>query len=285
LIALAASAGAQAQSGQLSVPQSINAAASLSIPTSGSGPAELYIVGPDQVLRKNVQLGQTVSLAPGALHNAGRYLVILASAGSTDTGVLTVVPVDKPDALSFLAEPSRLPVSLHNGISGTAYIFDAYRNLITTPASVLFELSNPTGGAQKITATSHNGVAWTQMNSAPREGNAKFVASVDGVLSTRVIDEVPGDPCNLTVSAKPASGPEKGKLSLQTAPVRDCSGNAIPDGTIVTFTEALNGVQSTADVPIKRGVATVEMPALQGATISVASGDVAGNQIRWSGRP
>ena len=56
-------------------------------------------------------------------------------------------------------------------------------------------------------------------------------------------------------------------LELQTNPVRDCSGNAIPDGTIVTFTENYAGTQSTVDVPLKRGIAQVEMRAHSGATI------------------
>jgi hypothetical protein len=72
-------------------------------------------------------------------------------------------------------------------------------------------------------------------------------------------------------------------LELETAPVRDCSGNPVSDGTIVTFTESYNGTQTTADVPLKKDVASIAMPAHPGATISVASGVVAGNQIHWSG--
>jgi hypothetical protein len=63
--------------------------------------------------------------------------------------------------------------------------------------------------------------------------------------------------------------------------VHDCSGNAVPDGTIVTFTELYNDAKSSVDVPIKKGIAKVEMPANKGAIISVASGVVLGNQIRW----
>jgi len=81
----------------------------------------------------------------------------------------------------------------------------------------------------------------------------------------------------LKMNASPAGE----KIQLETDPVRDCSGNAVPDGTIVTFTEAYEGAESTVDVPLKRGVAKVEMPAHRGATISVASGVVLGNQIRW----
>jgi hypothetical protein len=92
-----------------------------------------------------------------------------------------------------------------------------------------------------------------------------------------VIGQVPGDPCGLKMNAK-ADGD---KVALATDPVRDCSGNAVPDGTIVTFTEAYGNTQSTVDVPLKRDIASVEMPAHDGATITVASGVILGNQIRW----
>jgi len=73
-------------------------------------------------------------------------------------------------------------------------------------------------------------------------------------------------------------------LQLKTDPVRDCNGNAVPDGTIVTFTEAYEGGQTTVDVPLKRGIAEVGMASHNGAIISVASGVVLGNQIRWRNR-
>jgi hypothetical protein len=71
------------------------------------------------------------------------------------------------------------------------------------------------------------------------------------------------------------------QLEVETDPVRDCGGNAVPDGTIVTFTENYGGTQSTVDVPLKHGIAQVEMPAHSGARISVASGVVLGNEIHW----
>jgi hypothetical protein len=79
--------------------------------------------------------------------------------------------------------------------------------------------------------------------------------------------------------------PNGKSVELQTEPIRDCSGNPVPDGTIVTFTESYNGTQTTADVPIKQDIARVQMPVHIGAVISVASGVVAGNEIRLGGRP
>jgi hypothetical protein len=79
------------------------------------------------------------------------------------------------------------------------------------------------------------------------------------------------------MSARPSGQ----KIELQTDPLRDCSGNAVPDGTIVTFTEAYDGRQTTVDVPLKRGIAQAELPAYNGAKISAATGVVLGNEIRW----
>lgn len=278
VLAAGAQQGVLAQNGSMNLPPTVTAGAAFSIPTSGSGSAVLYIVGPGQALRRNVQLGSAVSLPAGVLYNAGHYVAVLTGAAS-DAGQFEVTAAAQPSSIAFLAEPSRLPVGQPNGVSGAAYVFDAYHNLITTPMPVSFDLSNPSSSAQTRTVTTRNGVAWTQMNSAAKQGTAKFIARAGAVAATRIIDEVPGDPCSLMMTAKP----EGNRIALETAPVRDCSGNPVPDGTIVTFTETHDGLQSTADVPLKKDIASVEMPAWKGATISVASGVVAGNQIRWEG--
>jgi hypothetical protein len=187
------------------------------------------------------------------------------------------VPANQPANLSFFAKPSRLPVGLQKGITGAVYSFDAYQNLITEPAQVTFELSSPTGAKQTRTVSTRGGVAWTEMDSTQQQGMAKFVAKVGPISGTRVIGQVPGDPCGIKMTAKPSGK----QIELETAPVKDCSGNAVPDGTIVTFTESYGSAVSTVDVPVKRGIAKVEMPAHSGARISVASGVVMGNEIRW----
>jgi hypothetical protein len=196
---------------------------------------------------------------------------------STEDGSFDVVPEAKPAQLSFLAKPSRLQVGIHGGITGAVYVFDSYHNLITTPLQVSFDLSNPSGANQSRTVSTSYGAAWVAMDSTPQQGQDKFVAKIDAVSSTRIVGQVPGDPCNLKMTAQPVGG----KIHLITEPVRDCSGNAVPDGTIVTFTESRGNAESTVDVPLKRGIAEVQMPAISGSTITVASGVVLGNQIRW----
>ncbi len=276
-MAVATTQTACMQGGSMSLPKTVEAGSAFSVQYTGGGKAVLYIIGLGQLLRRDAQAGQTIPFPAGSLYNAGHYLAVLVEESSTSTESFDVVPAGKPAELSFLAKPSRLPVGLHDGISGTVYVFDAYRNLITAPTAVLFQLSNPSSPAQVRTVIAHSGAAWTQMDSTAREGNDQFVARVAGVSSTRVIEQVPGDPCRLSMSAQQAGQ----QLELKTYPVRDCSGNVVPDGTIVTFTENYGGSQSTADVPLKHGIAQVDMPAHRGATFSVASGVVMGNQLRW----
>jgi hypothetical protein len=273
---LAAMPLALAQTGGLRLLRTVEAGSAFSIQSSGNGAAFLYIVGPGQVLRRKVQLGETTVFAPGDLHNAGRYLAVLVGVSSTENGAFDVTPAHRPMALSFLAKPSRLPVDLHDGISGVVYVFDAFQNLVLVPAQVSFQLSSGAGAVQMRTALTRNGVAWTKMNSAAQEGVAQFEARVGDATSTRVIQQVPGNPCHLRMSAR-ASGQ---RLAVETEPVRDCSGNALPDGTIVTFTETYSDGESTVDVPLKRGVARADMPAYSGAKVSVATGVFIGNEIR-----
>jgi hypothetical protein len=277
LVCLATGLSSLAQGLNMNIPKSIEAGSPFSIECSGNGSGTLYIVGPGQLVKRKIQMGGRSSFAAGILHNAGRYSVWLESAGSIITGAIDVTPALKSSDLTFIAKPSRLQVATRDGISGTAYVFDTYENLITKPMQVSFELTNPSAGTQTRVVETLNGAAWTQMDSTPHEGKDQFVARIGDVSSKRIVFQVPGEPCSLKMSAKGAGE----KIQLATEPVRDCSGNLVPDGTIVTFTEIARDVKSTVDVPLKKGVASVQMPAHRSATISVASGVVLGNQIRW----
>jgi hypothetical protein len=261
----------------LKFPKSIAAGSALSISTEGSGKAVLYIVGPAQALRRDVQLGGEIALAPGELHNAGHYSVFLVGPASTQTAEFDVTSAPQASTLSFLAKPSRLPVDLHDGISGVVYVFDAFRNLALAPTRVSFELSETGGATQTRTAATRDGVAWLRLDSAPKAGAAQFVARVGDVTEKRIVQQVPGEPCNLRMNARKSGT----RIELETEPLRDCKGNAVSDGTVVTFIERSNGTESTVDVPLKRGVARTDLPANNGATISVATGVVMGNEIRW----
>lgn len=276
-VCLLAAASLAAQ--DLQVPATVAAGSGLTIPTSGSGSATFYLIGPSYVAKRQVQLGQEIHVQPREVRSAGRYLVLLRGGGASQSSSFYVVAA-KPASLSFLAHPSRVPVAQRESIIGIAFVFDKWHNLVRRPETVDFRLAAKDSPAAAQAVRSHDGVAWILMNSGHKAGNAKFSAAVDGIEETRVIQQVAADPCHLQIRAERNA---KGVL-VETAPVRDCSGNPVSDGTVVTFTANSPDGLSTVDVPIKKDVAQAELKIPGPATISVASGVVMGNEVKVGGR-
>jgi hypothetical protein len=188
----------------------------------------------------------------------------------------------KPGKLNFLARPSRVPVAHPNVISGVTFVFDQYQNLILDPTPVNFNLSVGGAGSTK-SVTSREGVAWINSASAPKAGAAQFVASVGDTSVARVVQQVAADPCERSFRMHVA-GHAANRTIVETDPIRDCSGNPVPDGTIVTFIQTDNTGKSTVDARIKKGTARAELPASDNATITVAAGVVLGNELHVGGR-
>lgn len=263
----------------LQVPATVSAGSGFSIPTSGSGRATFYLMGPSSAVKRQVQLGQEIHVQPQEVRSAGRYLAIVRGGGASQTGNFYVVAAG-PASLSFLAHPSRIPIAQREGIIGVVFVFDKWDNLVRRPEDVDFRLASKDGPAVTQTVRSRDGVAWIRMNSARKAGNAKFVAALGGIEETRVIQQVAADPCHLQIKAERNA---KGVL-VQTAPVRDCSGNPVSDGTVVTFTANSPDGVSTVDVPVKKDIAQAQLKIPGPATISVASGVVMGNEVKVGGQ-
>jgi len=256
---------------ELNVPATVTAGNGLSVPASGSGEATLYLAGPGTAIKRKVQLGGNVQLTGDDLQNAGRYVIALD--GNTASFYVTAAPVH---AIAFLARPSRVPADTPNVVTGTAFLFDRYQNLVLEPQPVKFELE-VNGQTVTRTETSKDGVAYTKLDSSKKEGTAQFVASSGSASVRRVVQEVASDPCNIRMTAQR----DPRGILVRTDPIRDCAGNPVPDGTIVTFTSTDSRGKNTVDARIKRGIAQAQLPASNDATISVASGVVVGNEIKW----
>lgn len=260
-----------AHAANVSAPAHAVAGAGVNLAASGSGTATLFVFGPGTAIKKNVPLGENVQLP---LKHAGRYTAIVN--GET---VMFEVAAGPPDQLAFLARPSRVPSDRKDSIAGTVFLFDKERNLVLAPTPVKFDLTVAGGSPQARTVQSKDGVAWIKLDSGRKAGAAQFVASAGNASVRRVVEETASDPCNLRMHAQPS----KDGVVVETDPVRDCAGNPVPDGTIVTFTATSPKGRDTIDARVKKGVAKAELPALQGATVSVASGVVVGNEIRVGG--
>ena len=266
-----------ARAAELHVPQNAIAGQPLSINASGSG--TLYLIGPGQVIKKEFKSG-SVEIKGEELRSAGRWIAVVRG-DSKESQVFWVKP-GKPGKLNFLARPSRVPVAHPNVISGVTFVFDQYQNLILDPTPVNFNLSVGGAGSTK-TVTSREGVAWINSASAPKAGAAQFVASVGDTSVARVVQQVAADPCERSFRMHVA-GHAANRTIVETDPIRDCSGNPVPDGTIVTFIQTDKTGKSTVDARIKKGTARAELPASDNATITVAAGVVLGNELHVGGR-
>ncbi len=264
-----------AQAVELRLPAQAIAGQPLSIGTSGNG--TLYLVGPGQIIQREFKSGSNVEIRSGELRKAGRWIAVVH--GDSNSSQVFWVKPGKPENISFLARPSRVTVAQPNAISGVAFVFDQYQNLVLDPAPVDFKLSVG-GSVSSKTVTSHHGVAWTTSASAPKAGVAQFIASVGEASVNRVVQQVAADPCNLRMHL---AGRDKDMIVVQTDPVRDCSGNPVPDGTIVTFIQTDKNGKSSVDARIKKGIARAQLPSSDNATVSVASGVVLGNELHVGG--
>lgn len=270
-----------AQSGELRAPATAAAGSSISIATTGSGSATFYLAGPGVSSKREVSLGQDVQVTSGELRNAGRYLAILC-AGACTNAQFFVTPAT-PSNLTFLVHPSRAPVGENDVLSGVALPFDQFRNLILEPLSVDFKLTAGNATVMSHPAATQDGVAWFRTNSGRSVGalqvNAAIVESAGNSASVisarRVVQEVAADPCNLRIKGQRTA---KG-IVIETDPVRDCSGNPVPDGTVVTFTAREGDTKSTVDAPLKQGVARAQITATGPVVVSAASGVVMGNEL------
>lgn len=257
------------------LPRESVAGEKLSIETSGSGDATILVIGPGRIVSSKIVLNKPFELSGEDIADAGRYLVIL-SAGDAEVSKSFIASPGKPAHLSFVAHPSRAPVAQKNEITGTVYLFDVYSNLIPSSMAVDFKLSGAKAGTLERQVESRNGVAAVSMDSPRLEGSLTFEAASGDVHATRIVRVVADEPCTLQIHGMPAN---KG-VRVQTDPVKDCSGNPVPDGTLVTFTAWDAQGRSTVDTSVKKGIATVELPASGEVRVSAASGVALGKEIR-----
>lgn len=260
-------------------PAQVTAGKSITIRTNGSGDATFYLIAPASVSKSKVQAGSDVSVDSDQLQNAGRYVAILCASDGCTSADFFVNPA-AANKLSFLVHPSRIPVGSANGISAVAFVLDNFKNLVLKPEPVTFSIIAKNQKPVSATRDSENGIAWVRLTSANKEGATKLGASIGHADEIRIVQQVAADACNLRIK----SSRDKQNFVIETHPVHDCSGNPVPDGTVVSFTESDAAGKTTVDVPIKRGVAKVEMPIDGRARVTVASGVVTGNELEVGGQ-
>ena len=271
---VALAAVALSQDLNVRVPSAAVAGESISIGTTGSGSATFYLIGPTVSLKHDVQLGSEIVVPSKQTEIAGQYKAVVC-VDHCQSADFYVAPA-KPASLTFLVHPSRVPVGQNDAISGVALAFDEFGNLIFEPSTVDFQLAAKGSALTTRSVQTQNAIAWFRAPSGKAAGALQVTASLHDVSARRVVQQVASDPCNLRIKGQRTP---KGVL-VETEPIRDCAGNPVPDGTVVTFTAKNGNEISTVDAPVKQDVARAQIQAKSTLVVSAASGVVMGNELR-----
>jgi hypothetical protein len=264
---------------EMQIPAAVGAGSQLSISTTGSGKATFYLVGPGASQKREITLGEVVNIDANGLQTAGDYTAILC--GDRCHSATFYVSANQPANLVFLLHPSRVPVAQGDAVSGVAFPFDRYHNLILTPLTVDFQMTAKDSSLWSRSVRAQNGVAWFRTSSGRSAGLLQVTASVGDISTRRAAQQVASEPCNLRLSGERIQT----AIIVQTEPVHDCAGNLLPDGTVVTFTATGPQGKGTVDAPIKQGIARAQLDSLGPSVVSVASGVVLGNEIHVGAKP
>ncbi len=263
---------------RLHPPANVVAGEAIALPNTGTGSETFYLIGPGHVAKRDIQSAENIRISSADIATAGTYQAIICNGEDCASTNFYVAP-DRGKDLVFLVHPSRVAVGERNAISAVTVVMDRYQNLIVQPEGVTFRATAKENVVSSPPQMTRDGIAWTRLNSGLKDGTVEISASLGQLSERRVVQQVAAEPCHLHVSAE-----QKGDhVVLQTEPVRDCRGNPVPDGTIVTFTKLDKLGRSTVDAPIKKGVARTEMAFGGPATIAVACGVVVGNDIQMGG--
>jgi hypothetical protein len=263
----------------LQVPAAVSAGDEADISTAGSGKAIFYLIGPGVSRKGEINLGEGIHLQAQETRNAGNYLAIVCSSTCRSAGFY--VSAAKPASITFLVHPSRVPVAQSDAVSGVVLSFDQFHNLVLRSSTVNFQLTAGNASLLSRQVPTQNGEAWFRASSGKSAGALQVTASIDSLSARRAVQQVASDPCNLRITGQRT----KVGITVQTEPVRDCVGNPVSDGTIVTFTATSTSGKSSVDAPIKHGIAQAQMMASGAVSISAASGVVMGNEVRVGAQP
>jgi hypothetical protein len=263
-----------AQAQEISVPHSVVAGSDTTVTAAGNGSATFYLVGPAMASKKEVTLGEDIRLTGDDLQFAGKYAAIVCSPTCYNADFF--VTAAQPATVAFLVHPSRVPVRQPDAVSGVALLFDKFDNLVLSSQTINFQVKGASEMLFSRAVPTHDGEAWFRTSSGKTAGPVRLTASVGDLSAQRALQQVGSEPCNLRIKAQQSA---KG-IEVETDPVRDCAGNPVSDGTIVTFTGTDPGGKISIDAPIKGDVARARMNIPGPVTVSAACGVAVGNELR-----
>jgi parallel beta-helix repeat protein len=199
---------------------------------------------------------------------------VTATVGSLSATALVTFTPGAPFTLTLTAVPDTVLVG--NAGALTATVTDQYGNPVADGATVSFTAS--LGNLAPVTATTVGGVATATLSSTV-SGVAMVTATVGSLSATIPVTFIPGAPFTLTLTAVPDTLSVDASSTL-TATATDQYGNAVDDGTTISFTTSLGALSSgTANTSGGDAVVTLTSMTPGVATVTATVGSLSATAL------
>jgi len=165
----------------------------------------------------------------------------------TDAHIALTPLAGKATTVTLDADVNNLPVGGAT-TTLTATLIDTYGDPVDDGTTVTFTTDLGTWqstGTSTLPTTTANGVATATLVSSETAGSATLIATTDTVSDTTTVTFTPGAAATVALEAASDQIMVGGATTTLTATLQDQYGNAVTDGTIVTFTTNLGTWQST----------------------------------------
>jgi parallel beta-helix repeat protein len=199
---------------------------------------------------------------------------VTATAGSLSATILVTFTPGASFTVTLVAVPNTVLVG--NASALTATVTDQYGNPVADGVTVSFMAS--LGNLVPATATTVGGVATATLSSTV-SGVAMVTATVGNLSATIPVTFIPGAPFTLTLTAVPDTLSVDASSTL-TATATDQYGNAVADGTTISFTTSLGALSSgTANTSGGDAVVTLTSMTPGVATVTATAGSLSATAL------
>jgi hypothetical protein len=207
-----------------------------------------------------------VDLSTDDTRHSGLVTVIAGTGSQQGQASFKIEPGPAVGSIPVRIGPRSVPANGQSETMLVAFPTDEWGNPVPADTAVTVRVEHPgpaaadqSGKQEVIKTTAANLLAWTKLKSGTAAGQTRVAVMAGQAHSPeKVFREIPGPPVTFTVNAAQTDAPADGRqlIELTTSQITDRFGNAMLDGTSMTFlATAADGSRRSIPATVIDGVA------------------------------